>query len=115
MRAFPIIIREKGKELCTRERESADMSKKNYVVVAGPPEPCPRCGAPMQIREHTEITAKHLAQPYYYTRWFRCMNPRCKTTLVMREEYKVTRAPAPESHRKPVILDADTLPWGEAS
>jgi hypothetical protein len=28
-------------------------------------------------------------QPFYYTRWFRCTNKGCKTTLVMPERYKM--------------------------
>jgi hypothetical protein len=33
----------------------------NHKVVGMNGDPCPRCGEPTQIREHTEITAKHLA------------------------------------------------------
>lgn len=67
--------------------------KKGYVIVlTAAPEPCPRCRVPMQVREHAAITEEHLAQPYYYTRWFRCMNASCKTTLVMREEFRVMKA-----------------------
>jgi hypothetical protein len=63
--------------------------KKKYVIVSESGPPCPRCGRPMQIREHDLIREKHLRQPYYYTRWFYCHNRKCKTTLVMREMYKV--------------------------
>lgn len=103
----PIIIREKGKELCAETK----MAKKSYVVVAGDTEPCPRCGRPMQIREHAAITERHLAQPYYYTRWFNCTAAGCKTTLVMRERFKVTRGADPEFRGKPVILDDAAVPW----
>jgi hypothetical protein len=34
----------------------------NHKVVGMNGDPCPRCGEPTQIREHTEITAKDLAQ-----------------------------------------------------
>ncbi len=66
------------------------MKNKNMVVcvgLAGPP--CPRCGVATEVREHKEVTAKELARPFYYTRWFKCTNRRCKTTLVMPEEFKV--------------------------
>ena len=38
----------------------------------------------MQIREYNNSTDKHLHRPYFYTRWFCCMNKSCRTTLVMR-------------------------------
>jgi hypothetical protein len=59
------------------------------VVVPGDGDPCPRCGVPMQIREYSNLTDKHLHRPYFYTRWFCCMNKSCRTTLVMPERYKV--------------------------
>ena len=59
------------------------------VVVRGDGDPCPRCGVPMQIREYSNLTDKDLHQPYFYTRWFCCMNKSCRTTLVMPERYKV--------------------------
>jgi hypothetical protein len=62
---------------------------RNRVVVPGEGPPCPRCGEPMQIREHRKITADLLAKPYYFSRWFRCMQRGCKTKLVMPEKFKV--------------------------
>ena len=53
--------------------------------------PCPRCHQPTEIREHKAITAKQLAQPFYYSRWFKCLNGSCHTTLIMPEEFKVYR------------------------
>ena len=43
----------------------------------------------MEIHEHNSVGDKQLRQPFYYTRWFRCTNKSCKTTLVMPERYKV--------------------------
>jgi hypothetical protein len=43
----------------------------------------------MQVREHRRIKAKHLRQPYYFSRWYCCRKQDCKTTLVMPEEFKV--------------------------
>jgi hypothetical protein len=59
------------------------------VVVPGNGDPCPRCDVPMQIHEYSNLTDKHLHRPYFYTRWFCCMNKSCRTTLVMPERYKV--------------------------
>jgi hypothetical protein len=67
------------------------------IAVEGEGDPCPRCGRPMQIREHCRITEKQLRQPFYYSRWFLCCNPRCRTTLFMPERFKVVHGP-----RKPL-------------
>jgi hypothetical protein len=53
--------------------------------------PCPRCKQPTEVREHIEVTAKELAQPYYYSRWYRCANSRCRTGLIMPHEFRVVR------------------------
>lgn len=58
-------------------------------IVPGDGDPCPRCGKPTQIREHHAVTPKQLEQPYYYSRWFNCTNPECKTTLIMPDQYRV--------------------------
>lgn len=63
--------------------------KGKYKVVPGLGNPCPRCHRYTEIREHTEITEKHLTQPFYYSRWFRCNNARCQVTQYMPEEFKV--------------------------
>jgi hypothetical protein len=65
------------------------MSKKNMRVVGLDGPPCRRCGCPTEVREHKEVTAKELARPFYYARWFNCLNRRCRTTLIMPEEFKV--------------------------
>ena len=65
------------------------MKKKRSVVVEGDGDPCPRCGQPTQLREHVEVTAKHLAQPFYYRRWFNCTNRNCRTKLIMPNRYVV--------------------------
>jgi hypothetical protein len=62
---------------------------RHVVVIKEEGPPCPRCGRPMQIREHDRIRAKQLRQPFFYRRWFRCMHDDCRTTLVMRDEFKV--------------------------
>jgi hypothetical protein len=43
----------------------------------------------MQVFEHAQITKKHHRQPFYYSRWFRCMNNSCKTSTVMPDRYRV--------------------------
>jgi hypothetical protein len=54
---------------------------------------CPRCGWPMQVREHRRIKARHRRQPYYHTRWYCCMTEGCPTTLVMPPEHRVWSVP----------------------
>jgi hypothetical protein len=58
-------------------------------TVQGKGPPCPRCRQPTQIREHESITAKELAKPFYYRRWYICGNRQCRTTTIMPEECKV--------------------------
>jgi hypothetical protein len=43
----------------------------------------------MQVFEHREITKKHRRQPFYYSRWFCCMNDGCKTTQVHPDRFRV--------------------------
>ena len=67
------------------------MSKRKirHVVVGENGDPCPRCGKPTEIRTHPAITGKHLAQPFYYSRWFYCLNPDCRTKQIMPDRYMV--------------------------
>jgi hypothetical protein len=60
-----------------------------HLVIPGDGDPCPRCGRPMQIREHPQITAKHRRQPFHYSRWFCCIHDDCKTSTVMPRRYVV--------------------------
>jgi len=62
--------------------------RRKPIVIPGNGDPCPRCGVPMQIREPDRIGDGQLRQPFFYTRWFCCMNKQCKTTLVMPARYK---------------------------
>jgi hypothetical protein len=71
-----------------------------YVIVGSSGDPCPRCGCPTQIREHRYITAKELRKPYYYSRWFFCRNPHCKTSTIVLPEYRVFNAITPETERR---------------
>ena len=63
--------------------------KPKYRVIGHDGVPCPRCRRPTEIREHTLITQKHLNQPYYYSRWFNCLNPGCVVSLHMIDQFKV--------------------------
>ena len=91
-------IRKRKKE--RRKREAARLRREgmlpkqlavpNCTVVIGLDGPkCPRCKNPTQIREHQRIGPKQLRQPFYFRRWFSCMNMDCRTTLIMRAEFKV--------------------------
>ena len=68
---------------------------KDTVVRGIEGAPCPRCGWPMQVREHRRIRPRHLRQPFYYTRWYFCTTNECATTLVMPEAFKVLRGATP--------------------
>lgn len=59
------------------------------VVIGTDGPPCHRCCCPTEIREHKEVGPKELRRQYYYSRWFKCVNPYCRTTEIMREEFKV--------------------------
>jgi hypothetical protein len=32
-----------------------------------------------------------LRAPYYYSRWYNCVNPSCETTLIMPPEFRIDR------------------------
>jgi hypothetical protein len=64
---------------------------KKYVFIPGLGIRCPRCNRHTQIREHSVITEKHLAQPFYYSRWYYCNNTKCRTNQIMPDEFKVMK------------------------
>src|SRR5215217_5392509 len=70
------------------------------LIIPGHGIPCPRCKRPTQIREHAAITRKHLNQPYYYRRWFRCVHGDCPTKSIMVDEFKVYNKAQPPSRPK---------------
>jgi hypothetical protein len=98
-----------------------------HKVVGHNGDPCPRCGKPTEIREHTEIGERELRRPFYYSRWFNCTNKRCKTTLIMPERFKVlnndasaatrsarSRPPDPDLERRLAAVAEQLAPPGEA-
>ncbi len=62
------------------------MSKKNKAEHIGNGRECPKCGKPMERREHKNIGAKQLNKTYYYREWDYCQP--CGH-LQHYEEYKV--------------------------
>ena len=62
---------------------------RRHIVVPGRGDPCPRCGRATEIREHKQITARELRRPFYYARWFYCVNARCRTTVIVADRYRV--------------------------
>lgn len=62
---------------------------KRYRVIGREGTPCPRCGQPTEVRVHTEITERERRRPFYYSRWFNCVNERCLTKLIMPPEFIV--------------------------
>jgi hypothetical protein len=41
----------------------------------------------MEVRQHDHIGAKQLRQPFYFSQWYRCNNPNCRTREVMPPEF----------------------------
>jgi hypothetical protein len=75
---------------------------------------CPRCGRATEIREHRYITAKSLRRPFYYSRWFFCRNPHCRTSTIVLPEYRVFNV-EPGAVRLEWVTTADSSlegpPW----
>jgi hypothetical protein len=67
------------------------MKSPTYKVISLDGDPCPRCKQGTEVREHVELTDKHLRQPFYYSRWFNCNNPGCQTKQIMPSRFKVER------------------------
>lgn len=42
-----------------------------------------------ELRTHKEITDVERSRPFYYSKWYRCTNPDCKTTIFMEEADRV--------------------------
>jgi hypothetical protein len=63
--------------------------KRNFKIIPGNGDLCPRCGEPTEIREHISIGARELRKDFYYSRWFICKNAACRTTTVMPERFRV--------------------------
>lgn len=59
------------------------------VVINKSGPPCPRCSQATQVRAHNGLTEKQKRQPFYFERWYCCLNSDCKTTLIMPDEHKV--------------------------
>ena len=84
----------------------------NVRIVPGQGVPCPRCDRATTIRQHVAITAKELAKPFYYRRWYICENRDCRTTMIMPEDCKVYPAGAAGASSASVASD---LPWVPAN
>jgi hypothetical protein len=82
------------------------------IDLAGPP--CPRCKRAMEVREHDRVREKHLRQPYYYRRWYRCRYADCRTTLVMPPQFIVwNNNPAAQQLRRLTAIREQLRPRGE--
>jgi hypothetical protein len=71
------------------------------------------------VREHERIGPKQLARPFYYSRWYCCLNRNCKTKLIMPEEFKVWTAVDALHPGDDVVMDELVIsqsaspPWDE--
>ena len=75
--------------LAERKERLSQKRNSNTVVVEGDGPPCHRCGQLTRIHGHREVSKKMLSQPFYYERWYVCLNPTCKTTLIMPNDFRV--------------------------
>lgn len=83
------------------------MAKSQHRTTDEVGKPCIKCGTLTQVREHTHLTDKHLRQPYYFSKWYCCINPNCKTTIFMDEKYKVWNKNKAASELKVVQEDSE--------
>lgn len=74
-----------------RQKLRHDPRNKNTRIVPGDGDACPRCNQVTQIHEHVVLTQKHLNQEVYFSRWFKCVNGSCRTTLIMPRRFIVRR------------------------
>jgi hypothetical protein len=65
---------------------------KNTRVLDEDGPPCPRCSVFTEIREHIKIRDKELKRPFYYSKWFNCVNKDCKTNLIMPDEFRIFKS-----------------------
>ena len=84
-------FRKRKRDNCCRKHSSKHKNQlaSQTVVVGKDASPCPRCGWLTQIHQHKQVGPKQLRQPYYYSRWYHCINLNCRTKQVMPEEFKV--------------------------
>jgi hypothetical protein len=90
-----------------------DMAKSQRVDGDG--DPCPRCKQPTEIREHASIGPTQLAKPFYFARWFLCVNPDCPTTIIHAERFKVVNEhPTPRAgpqQPRLSLAEPEPEPW----
>lgn len=76
--------------------------------------PCTRCRQPTVVCWHTAITPRLLAQSFYYSRWYYCVNAQCQTTNIMLEVDKVWNKPArPAAEPEPKDAGDQVYDWNE--
>jgi len=77
----------------------------NFEIVGNDGDPCPRCGQPTQVRQHKTIRSRELRGPFYYSKWFYCVNRDCQTNTIVPPRFRVWRdsKSADEVHRLEAI------------
>jgi hypothetical protein len=56
------------------------------------------CGWKSERRIHKEITDKELRRPFYYSQWYNCTNPSCRTNIFMKEVDRVYNSKTLENY-----------------
>ena len=78
------------------------MAKHKDYRISYSNEYCPRCHKAVQVRERIRVGEKQLRAPFYYMKWYRCFNEKCKTTIYMKDEDKVINKNQRASYREEV-------------
>jgi len=58
----------------------------NSVEVLGYDKECPKCKQKLQIRKHKFLREKQQKAPYYYKKWYVCVNTNCCYQLNLEED-----------------------------
>jgi hypothetical protein len=80
---------------------------------------CPRCGQATQIREHRHIGPRELRGPFYYSKWFYCINKSCQTNVIVPERFRVypaqplTRPGKTDKRDRLFFAEDEALPYAE--
>ena len=72
--------------------------KQSVLITGNDGPPCPSCGKPTQIRKHKTIRARELKRPFYYSRWYFCVNSKCVTSTILPSEFRVFAQAKSDSH-----------------
>lgn len=59
---------------------------RNSVEVIGYDKQCPKCNQKLQVRTHKYLTEKQKRAPFFYEKWYACINHDCYYQLNLEED-----------------------------